>query len=125
MSFLIDPPLLILSGILIYFVGPKLGWNRHAKIVVGVAIVLIFIIFSSLLYADIIRFVFPFFSEKTGSAFMLHSNTTHITTDMVPTGVVILLFLLYPVWLFAGYAAMLLISKRRLVSSEVYSFPDV
>jgi len=125
MSFLIDPPLLILSGILIYFGGPKLGWNRHAKIVVGVAVVLIFIIFSSLLYTDIFRNVFPFFPEKTGSEFMLHSYTTHITKDEVPTAVVVLLFLLYPVWLFAGYAAMLLISKRRLVSSEVYSFPDV
>ncbi len=125
MSFLIDPPLLILSGILIYFGGPKLGWNRHAKIVVGVAIVLIFIIFSSLLYAGIFRCVFPFFPEKTGSDFMFNSYTTHITTDMVPTAAAVLLFLLYPVWLFAGYAAMLLISKRRLVSSDEYSFKDV
>lgn len=124
-SFLIDPPLLILSGIFIYFGGRRLGWNRHAKIVVGVAIVLIFVIFSSLLYADVFRSVFPFFSETTGSAFMLHSNTTGITKDMVPAVVVLLLFILYPVWLFAGYAASLLVSKRRLVSDAVYSFSDV
>lgn len=125
MSFLIDPPLLVLSGILIYFGGRRLGWNRHAKIVVGVSIVLIFILFSSLLYADIFRAVFPLFPENTGSAFMFHSQTTGITKDMVPPALVVVLFLLYPVWLFAGYAAMLLISKRRLVSGEVFSFSDV
>ncbi|HOO52916.1 MAG TPA: DUF362 domain-containing protein [Methanothrix sp.] len=125
MSFLIDPPLLVLSGLFIYFGGRRLGWNRHAKIVVGVAIILIFIIFSSLLYADVFRCVFPFFSGLSGSEFMLHSNITGITKEMVPTFVVVLLFVLYPVWLFAGYAAALLISKRRLVSKEVYSLWDV
>ncbi|HII07304.1 MAG TPA: DUF362 domain-containing protein [Methanotrichaceae archaeon] len=125
MSFLIDPPLLVLSGLFIYFGGRKLGWDRHAKIVVGVAIVLIFIIFSSLLYADIFRSVFPFFTGMSGSEFMLHSNITGITKEDVPTAVVIFLFILYPVWLFAGYAAALLISKRRRVSKEVNSIWNV
>jgi uncharacterized protein (DUF362 family) len=125
MSFLIDPPLLVLSGLFIYFGGRRLGWDRHAKIVVGIAIVLIFIIFSSLLYADIFRSVFPFFTDMSGSEFMLHSNITGITKEDVPTAVVIFLFILYPVWLFAGYAAALLISKRRRVSKEVYSLWDV
>jgi len=125
MSFLIDPPLLILSGLFIYFGGRRLGWNRHAKIVVGVAIVLIFVIFSYLLYADVFRSVFPFFPEARGSDFMFHSDATGITKDMVPIAVVVFLFILYPIWLFAGYAAALLITKRRLVSSEVYSFSDV
>ncbi len=125
MSFLIDPPLLVLSGLFIYFGGRRLGWDRHAKIVVGVAILLIFIIFSTLLYADVFRCVFPYFSGMSGSEFMLHSNITEITKDEVPTIVVVLLFVLYPVWLFAGYAAALLVSKRRLVSDEVYSFWDV
>lgn len=125
MSFLLDPPLLFLSGLLIYFGGRRLGWNRHAKIVVGVAIILIFIIFSFLLYADVFRCVFPPFSGMSGSEFMLHTDITGITKEMVPTVVVVLLFLLYPVWLFAGYALALLASKRRLVSKEVYSLWDV
>ncbi|MGB3943632.1 MAG: DUF362 domain-containing protein [Methanothrix sp.] len=125
MSFLIDPPLLILSGLFIYFGGRRLGWNRHAKIVVGVAIVLIFVIFSYLLYADVFRSVFPFFPEARGSDFMFHSDATGITKDMVPIAVVVFLFILYPIWLFAGYAAALLITKRRLVSRDVYSFSDV
>ena len=55
MSFLIDPPLLLLSGLAIYLLGKRMQWSRHAKIVIGLAIALIFIIFSALLYTDIIR----------------------------------------------------------------------
>jgi uncharacterized protein (DUF362 family) len=125
MSFLIDPPLLFLSGILIYFLGRRLGWNRHAKIVVGVGLLLVFIIFSSLLYADVFRAVFPLFPEATGSAFMLHSSWTKVTREMVPTPAVVLLFLLYPLWLFAGYAGVLLLTKRRWVTKELLSREDV
>ncbi|VVB63089.1 Uncharacterised protein [uncultured archaeon] len=125
MSFIIDPPLLFLSGILIFFVGKKLDWNRHAKIVVGMVIALIFILFSSLLYADIIRCVFPFFAGMKGSEFMLHTNLTGISKADVPVIVVVVLFLLYPFWIFFGYASVLLVSKRRHVSKKVCSFSDV
>src|SRR5512137_877952 len=125
MSFLIDPPLLFLSGLAIYFIGKRLEWNRHAKIVVGIVIALIFIIFSSLLYADIIRCTFPFFSGLKGSEFMLHSNYTGITKSMVPAIVVVFLFLLYPIWIFAGYSLALLFQKRKRISNEVYTYSDV
>ena len=118
MSFLIDPPLLLLSGLAIYLLGKRMQWSRHAKIVIGLAIALIFIIFSALLYADIIRCTFPFFSHLSGSEFMFHSNITHITKSMVPEIVVLFLFLLYPVWIFAGYASALLIEKRRRISQR-------
>ena len=67
MSFIIDPPLLLLCGLAIYFLGQRLDWSRHAKIVVGMAVVLIFVVFSFFLYADIIDCAFPFFSELSGS----------------------------------------------------------
>lgn len=125
MSFLIDPPLLLLFGLAIYFFGARMQWSRHAKIVVGLAIALIFIIFSALLYADLIRCTFPFFSHLSGSEFMFHSNITHITKSMVPEIVVLFLFLLYPVWIFTGYASALLMQKRRLLIHETYSCSDV
>ena len=125
MSFLIDPPLLLLSGLAIYLLGKRMQWSRHAKIVIGLAIALIFIIFSALLYTDIIRCTFPFFSHLSGSEFMFHSNITHITKSMVPEIVVLFLFLLYPVWIFAGYASALLIEKRRRISPEIYTYSDV
>jgi uncharacterized protein (DUF362 family) len=125
MSFLIDPILLFLSGLAIYCLGKKMEWSRHAKIVVGLTIALIFIIFSTLLYADLIRCTFPFFSDLSGSRFMFHSNIYKIEKSSVPQIIVLFFFLLYPVWIFAGYASALLIEKKRLVSQEVYTYSDV
>ena len=125
MSFLIDPPLLLLSGLAIYLLGKRMQWSRHAKIVIGLIIALIFIIFSALLYTDIIRCTFPFFSHLSGSEFMFHSNITHITKSMVPKIIVLFLFLLYPVWIFAGYASALLVEQRRRISPEIYTYSDV
>lgn len=125
MSFIIDPPLLLLSGLGIHFLGKRMEWSRHAKIVVGLAIVLIFVIFSVFLYADIIRCPFQFFSQMKGSEFMFHSNLTHITISRVPKIVVFFLFLLYPCWILAGYAYPLLFEKRKRISQKVYTYSDV
>ena len=130
MSFLIDPPLLLISGLAIYFLGKRMQWSRHAKIVLGLAIALIFIIFSTLLYADIIRCTFPFFSHLKGSDFMFHSDifSSHnitINKSVVPKIIVLFLFLLYPFWILAGYASALLMEKRRRISQEVYTYSDV
>lgn len=125
MSFLIDPPLLFLSGILIYLVGGRLEWSRHAKIVAGAAIALSFIAFSLLLYADMIRCVFPGFTGLKGSEFMFHTDITGIDKAAVPPIIVAFLFLLYPVWIFCGYASLLLNSKRKRRSRDVHSYKDV
>ena len=124
MSFLIDPPLLFLSGLAIYFLGRRLDWSRHAKIVVGIAIALMFIIFSALLCTDLIRCPFPFFSGRA-SEFMLHTNLTGIRKSDIPAIIEAFLFLLYPVWIFAGYASALLIEKKRRFSKETYTYSSV
>lgn len=126
MSFLIDPPFLLLSGLAIFLLGRKLDWSRHAKIVVGLGIVLIFIAFSSLLYADFVPFTIPFFHYARGSEFMLHTDITHIHKYQVPQIAVFFLFLLYPVWIYLGYAAALLWDKRKYVpSAKTYTYADV
>lgn len=122
MSFILDPPLLLLSGLFIYLLGKRMEWSRHAKIVVGLAVALLFSIF---LYADIIRCTFPFFSHMKGSEFMFHSDITHITKSMVSKIAAMFLFLLYPFWIFAGYACPLLLEKRRRISQEVYTYSNV
>ena len=125
MSFVIDPPLLLLCGLAIYFLGQRLKWSRHAKIVVGLAVVLIFIVFSFLLYADIFAQIFPFFSESSGSRFMFHSDFTGIEKSEVPKIIVLFLFLLYPIWILAGYSIPMLLKKRSLVSKKVFSYSQV
>jgi hypothetical protein len=113
MSFIIDPPLLLLSGLAIYLLDKRMEWSRHAKIVVGLSVALIFVIFSVFLYTDIICCPFPFCSH-IGSEFMFHCDITHITKSMVPKIVVLFLFLLYPFWILAGYACPMLLKKRRV-----------
>ncbi|MDD1732082.1 MAG: hypothetical protein CG440_453 [Methanosaeta sp. NSM2] len=125
MSFIIDPPLLLLCGLAIYLLGKRLNWSRHAKMVVGLAVVLVFVVFSVLLYADIIDCTFPFFSQLNGSTFMFHSDITHIYKPMVPKILVLFLFLLYPIWILAGYSIPLLREKKKRVSKEVFSYSDV
>lgn len=125
MSFFIDPPLLLLSGLFIFFAGKRLEWNRHAKIVVGIIIVLTFVVYSSLLYVDVFRFVFPFLGGMKSSEFMFHTSYTGISKSDVPLILVIFLFLLYPFWIFAGYASALLISKHLRISKDEYSCKDV
>lgn len=126
MSFLLDPPMLFVIGVLLYFLGNKLGFERLAKITIGVLVVMAFILFSLLLYADIFRCVFPIVcNNMSGSEFMFHSDITGIYKKDVPLLVVIVLFALYPVWIYLGYAGALLLMKRRRYSKETYSYKDV
>ncbi len=123
MSFLLDPPMLFAAGILLYFIGNKLGFERLAKMAIGLLIVLAFVAFSVLLYADVFRCVFPIVCNgMSGSEFMFHSNITGIYKKDVPLLIVIFLFALYPVWIYLGYASSLLLTKRWRVSKEVYSY---
>ena len=56
---------------------------------------------------------------------MFHTNLTGITKSDVPEIIVAFLFLLYPVWIFAGYSSALLIVKKRRFSKEIYTYSDV
>lgn len=127
MSFLLDPPALFIIGILLYFIGNKLGLERLAKITIGLLIVIVFISFSILLYADVFRCVFPVVcNNMSASDFMFHSDITGIHKKDVPLLIVIVLFALYPVFIFLGYASALLIAKpRRVEKKKIYSNNDV
>ena len=104
MSFLIDPPLLIISGVLLYLAGVRYALTDGTKNVIGMLIVLLFISVSALLYLDAIPCFFPFIcGNLSGSEFMFHSDITKVYKKDVPLVVVILLFALYPLWLYSGY----------------------
>ena len=112
MSFLIDPPLLIISGALLYLAGARYGLTVGNQAVVGMLVVLLFISVSALLYIDAIQCFFPFIcGNMSGSEFMFHSDITGIYKKDVPLAVVILLFALYSLWLYSGYAIAKKLSK--------------
>lgn len=56
---------------------------------------------------------------------MFHSNLTKIGKSDFPQIIILFLFLLYPVWIFAGYSLALLTEKKRLVSHEIYTYSNV
>lgn len=123
MSFLLDPPALFILGALLYFMGNRLRLERLAKMTIGLLVVLIFIIFSIFLYLDIFRCVFPIIcSGSSGSEFMFHSDITGIYKQDVPLLVVAFLFALYPIFIYFGYATAMVVSKRRRVTNELYSY---
>ncbi len=71
---------------------------------IGMLVVFLFISVSALLYLDTIQCSFPFVcGNLSGSEFMFHSDITGIYKEDVPLVVVILLFALYPLWLYSGY----------------------
>lgn len=103
MSFLLDPPLLFIFGFLLSSVCSQS--TISVKIILGLAVVLIFISVSLLLYLDVLPCFFPFICNNlSGSEFMFHSNITGVYKKDVPLVAVVLLFALYPLWIYAGYA---------------------
>jgi len=126
MSFLLDPPVLIIIGALLYLLGNRLGLESLAKMTIGLLVVVIFIIFGIFLYFDIFRCVFPIIcSSSSGSELMFHSDITGIYKQDVPLIVVAFLFALYPLFIYFGYVTAFVMSKRRRLSNELFSFKDL
>ena len=124
MSFLLDPFLLIILGAALYIAGDKLKLRRLAKITIGLIIVLSFISFSLMLYLDIFKCSFPVVCnassgcDNCASEFMLHTHiwpNTGIEKSSIPFPLVVVFFLLYPVWIYLGYAIALTKSKSRKI----------
>jgi hypothetical protein len=113
LSFLLDPPALLLIGFLIgkaYYLAMvfadrlfKRSSLRSGLIGVGIAVVGIFWIYSSLLYLNVISFPWPFPRWYGGTDWMLNSGLPlglgrSGATDV--TGLVI--FATYPLWFYLG-----------------------
>lgn len=130
MSYIIDPPLLVAVGIVLYYLGNHLDWERITKIVVGMAIVATFVGGSTLLYVDAIQCGFPFCADMSGSEFMFHTDATGIEASSVHVFWAVFMFLLYPFWLTLGYCIPLLYhksqKKARIVNPDkLYTLTDV
>ena len=139
MSFFFDLPVLFVIGILLYISGNYFKLKRLSKITIGILIVSCFIIFSVMLYLDVFHFDFTVkwfnnltnnqFNNVTGYQFMLAWPFFDDKSQMpsLPSLIVMLLFLLYPISIYWGYAAALLISKKRNrnISKELKSYSNV
>lgn len=120
MSFLLDPPALFLLGMFLYYVSRRFRWGLQTTVLVGAVVsILLFIGASSLLYMDVIPWPLP---PRMGSVWMFHTYITGIDKAYVPVALVILMFLLYPVWHSLGYLLALRLDVGdfvlRIVSYE-------
>lgn len=112
MSFLLDPPLLIASGILIVHLRRK--FNMELKWL-STLVILLFWIFALALYLDFLHIPLPDTAGK-GNYFMWNSGLNLLGIELVsitkptyqnPFGslniLAIIQFLLYPLWLNLGF----------------------
>jgi uncharacterized protein (DUF362 family)/tetratricopeptide (TPR) repeat protein len=147
-SFLIDLPTLFVSGIALFYIGQKFKLERLSKITIGVLAVVAFISFSVLLYMDKINCPYPCLcncdkgclfnwfegnycteGKLNGSEFMLSLQpfgSFHLDPHHFPSLLAIFLFILYPLFILAGYAFAMKLSERgRKPLPGSYSREDV
>jgi len=112
MSYFLDPPALFLIGIVLLLLQKffKMKYQTVAAIGAFIALV-IFMGGSMLLYLDVIRWPFP---DTQGSVWMFHTNYTGIRKEDVPVPLVAAMVLIYPIWLYLGYAVAKRLAKRRI-----------
>jgi uncharacterized protein (DUF362 family) len=124
MSFVLDPPALLVLGAVLYYIGRRFNLARLVLWVLGIGIIALFISTSSALYLDILRWHIPGIMDMPGSVWMFHSDVTGIQKPDVPVAAVAAMFALYPLWLYLGYLAAQYLLRRTPIR-RVYSYPDV
>ncbi|MCK5608144.1 DUF362 domain-containing protein [Candidatus Pacearchaeota archaeon] len=125
MSFLLDPPVLFVIGALIYFLSKRFSIKRLWVIRIGVVIVSVFILYSLLLYLDVIRWQIPFLMDIPGSEWMFHSNITGIYKVDFPILLVVIMFGLYPLWYYVGYISAQYLSRKTQLDKTLYNSSHV
>jgi len=112
MSYFIDPPALLLIGIVLLLIQKYLNVKHQTVAIIGMLVA--FIIFmggSTLLYLDVIRWPIP---DTQGSVWVFHTDYTGIRKEDVPVPLAAAMLLLYPLWLYLGYVVAERLTKRRI-----------
>ncbi|MBI4257658.1 MAG: hypothetical protein HY619_01760 [Thaumarchaeota archaeon] len=113
MSFLLDPPALLLIGLLVSRADYLLlafgdsfftrGSSRKRIFLIGVFFTLLFWVYSALLYLDIIYFPWPLPSWFGGTDWMLNSGLPLGLTRTPSTDIAaVAIFATYPIWYYLG-----------------------
>ena len=109
MSFLLDPLLLLVCGALIVLLRNRILWRvtRRATKVLGALALILFWVVAGSLYLDLHWFDWIwtwFFRASNGTDFMINSGIFHFdyTRTYCIDTVAIVLFALYPLWLYCG-----------------------
>ena len=122
MSFFIDPPALIILGIMVYYFSKRLKWSlRTTAVLMGLVSLGFFMGGSALLYLDVLGWPLP---PTPGSIWMFHTDWTGIAKTDVHTAISVFMLLLYPLWHLGGYMLALRLDQGSFLWRMV-SFKDV
>jgi len=127
LSFLLDPPALVLVGFLsgkVYYLmtvfGNRVfsrGASRKYLMVFGAAIVGVFWLYSALLYLNVIYFPWPLPHWYGGTTWMLNSGLPlGLTRSATSDTIAVVVFGTYPLWFYLG--AELAKAGHRLTASR-------
>lgn len=121
-SFFIDPPALVLLGIIIYYFSKRLKWSLRTTAVLMVLISFGFFMGgSALLYLDVLAWPLP---PTPGPIWMFHTDFTGIAKTDINVAISVFMLLLYPLWHLGGYMLALRLDQGSFLWRMV-SFKDV
>lgn len=112
MSFLLDPFLAFMLGIVFSFVIQTFKLNKGQKFVISAIAISLATSYSILLYLDIVHTDFLILDsfakilpieQQFGPRIMFHSNFSEVTSDAFPTTVVVVFYCLYFLWFYLGF----------------------
>ncbi len=122
MSYFLDPPALLLLGIVVYYLSKRFRWSLNVTwAMMGVISLGFFVGGSTLLYLGVLGWPLP---PTPGPIWMFHTNLTGIAKSDVHLALAVLMLLIYPLWHLLGY----FLALRRDVGSfllRIASYKDV
>ena len=128
MSYILDPPVLFLLGMMGYYIWKRLHgvisdyWREFVVIMFGAFFCFIaFMIGSTTLYIDWWDWPIPF---TEGPVWMFHTDITGIAIGDVEVWIAVVMLFLYPVWYLLGYRAARAFDEGIFLLPEV-SYEDV
>ena len=112
MSFLLDPFLVFMVGILVSYFTFYFNFTTRITLIISSIVVTLTTVYSILLYLDwvhtdfLVLDTFAIFlpiEQQFGPRIMFHSNVTFVTKDSFPESIVIIFYALYFVWFYLGF----------------------
>src|SRR5207247_1877398 len=115
MSFLLDPFLAFMLGIIFSFIAKMLNLDKTKTFYLAATAISLATCYSVLLYLDVVRTDFLILDsfarilpieQQFGPRIMFHSNDSGVTRDIFPVAIVTIFYALYFVWFYLGFKSL-------------------
>jgi hypothetical protein len=112
MSFLLDPFLAFMLGVVFSFFTKGFQFSKQVTFAISATSISLATLYSILLYLDWVHTDFLILDsfakilpieQQFGPRIMFHSNESHVTKDLFPIPVVVIFYALYFLWFYLGF----------------------